>query len=58
MNELQSTLKQLERELCKFQVSGTAAIIMGEALKLLLRAEMLAAEVKEEVQDAAAEDEV
>lgn len=41
MTEMKKTLKQLEETLCKFQVSGGAAILMGDALKLLLHAQAL-----------------
>ena len=59
MTEMQKTLKQLERTLCKFQVSGKAAILMGDALRLLLNAEAIAAEeakAKEEAEARAVEE--
>ena len=41
MTEMQKTLKALEETLCRFQVSGGAAILMGEALKLVVQAQVL-----------------
>lgn len=41
MSEMQNTLKALEQTLCKFQVSGGAAILMGDALRLVIQAQAL-----------------
>ncbi len=48
MTEMQRTLKQLEQTLCMFQVSGQAAIIMGDALRLVYQAQQLAEPEKED----------
>lgn len=41
MTEMQKTLKQLERTLAQFTVSGKATIIMGNAFQLLCKAQTL-----------------
>lgn len=53
MTEMQKTLKTLEQTLCKFQVSGGAAILMGDALRLLIQAQAIAKAEEEGQKEAA-----
>lgn len=44
MTELQRTLKLVEQSLCQISTAGRATLRMADALRLLVRAQELAAE--------------